>query len=106
MLSTLLRLSLCLCLIVCASCAPSKQLSRPPSPTSLGVVQKNDIEPCRALVADTGPNAADALKADSENAGAHIECQARQLGLLGIVWELIARGVLTIQEDSNAYRKD
>jgi hypothetical protein len=61
-------------------------------------VQKNDIEPCRALVAENGPNAADALKLDAEDRGAHIECQARQLGLLGIVWELIARGLLTVQE--------
>lgn len=98
MLSTLPRLSLCLCLLQCASCAPSKQLSRPPSPTSLGVVQKTDIEPCRALVADAGNDAAAALKADADNSGAHIECQARQLGLLGIVWELIARGLLTVQD--------
>jgi hypothetical protein len=60
-------------------------------------VQRSDIEPCRPLIADPGPNAADALKVDAENSGAHIECQARQLGLLGIVWELIARGVLTVQ---------
>ena len=61
-------------------------------------MQANDIEPCRALVADAGNDAAAALKADADNSGSHIECQARQLGLLGIVWELIARGLLTVQE--------
>lgn len=97
MLSTLLRLSLCLCLIACASCAQNKPLSRPQSQIALGEVQQDDLLPCRPLTADAGPLAADALKADADNAGAHIECQARQLGLLGIVWELIARGALTVR---------
>lgn len=99
MLSIARQALLFLCLLLCASCAPSKQLSRPPSQISLGEVQQSDIEPCDPLVADAGPLAADALKVDARNAGAHIECQARQLGLLGIVWELIARGVLTVREN-------
>lgn len=61
-------------------------------------MQQDDLQPCRPLTADDGADAAAALKADAENSGAHIECQARQLGLLGIVWELIARGVLTVQD--------
>lgn len=97
MSSTLPRLLLCLCLTVCASCGPTKQLSRPQSQIALGEVQESDLLPCQALTADAGPDAAAALKADAINAGAHIECQARQLGLLGVVWEMIARGALTVR---------
>lgn len=62
-------------------------------------MQENDLLPCRPLTADAGDDAAAALKADAVNSGAHIECQARQLGLLGIVWELIARGALTVKKE-------
>lgn len=62
------------------------------------MVQDSDLTPCQPLIADEGAMASHALKADAVNAGRHIECQARNLGLLGIVWELVGRGLLRVEK--------
>lgn len=59
-------------------------------------MQASDLEPCKPLAADAGMLVSHALEADTVNASQYVECQALQLGLLGIVYEFVNRGLLTV----------
>jgi len=69
----------------------------PPPRPALGEIRASDLELCEPLTPDVDETARAAIAADAQSRGDHIECQLRQRALLGIVRELIERGVLMLR---------
>ena len=87
-------LLVCSCLLSLSACGSNKpKPAAPPRPVQ-GQLQRNDLEPCNALVVPEDDTRGAADVAITTNNGQYIECQERHGVLAEVLRKLIQAGLL------------